>query len=275
MRVLLVDHDSEGLDAIARAIRGVLELDCVTSKGDAMLLLRQNTYDVLIACERCVDGSGLDLLGRTTRTAVPLKRIFAAAARPPAVVRPATRAVQGAADHQLSHRSRRTVARHRAGDRRTERRNRRHHRTRGARRTRHSRERHHAARADSAAPARAAAEVRQAPPAPAGPALARHRSPRAATVAPPPRAWCNLRRNRHCARRLRHALHPPCVSTHRRSRCAPPRRPCSPFRPCRMPPVPPAPRHGRTTGLDSGSRRRRFRADRRTGPPRRAAQGGR
>src|SRR5262245_30390293 len=79
MRVLLVDHDSEALESITRAIRGVLELDCVTSKGDALLLLRQNTYDVLIACERAVDGSGLDLLGRTTRTAVPLKRIFAAA----------------------------------------------------------------------------------------------------------------------------------------------------------------------------------------------------
>ena len=79
MRVLLVDHDSEALEGIARAIRGVLELDCVTSKGDALLLLRQNTYDVLIACERCVDGSGLDLLGRTTRTTVPLKRVFAAA----------------------------------------------------------------------------------------------------------------------------------------------------------------------------------------------------
>src|SRR5689334_5053005 len=78
MRVLLVDHDSEGLEAIARAIRGVLEIDCVSSKGDAMLLLRQNTYDELIACERCVDGSGLDLLGRTTRTTTPLKRIFAA-----------------------------------------------------------------------------------------------------------------------------------------------------------------------------------------------------
>lgn len=79
MRVLLVDHDSEALETVTRAIRGVLELDCVTSKGDALLLLRQNTYDVLIACERCIDGSGLDLLGRTTRTAVPLKRIFAAA----------------------------------------------------------------------------------------------------------------------------------------------------------------------------------------------------
>ena len=79
MRVLLVDHDSQGLEAIARAIRGVLELDCVTSKGDALLLLRQNSYDVLIACERAVDGSGLDLLGRTARTAAPLKRIFAAA----------------------------------------------------------------------------------------------------------------------------------------------------------------------------------------------------
>src|SRR4051812_18694129 len=79
MRVLLVDHDSDAIENITRAIRGVLELDCVTSKGDALLLLRQNTYDVLIACERCVDGSGLDLLGRTTRTAAPLKRIFAAA----------------------------------------------------------------------------------------------------------------------------------------------------------------------------------------------------
>jgi TonB family protein len=79
MRVLLVDHDSEALESITRAIRGVLELDCVTSKGDALLLLRQNQYDVLIACERAEDGSGLDLLGRTTRTAVPLKRIFAAA----------------------------------------------------------------------------------------------------------------------------------------------------------------------------------------------------
>jgi len=79
MRVLLVDHDSTALETITRAIRGVLELDCVTSKADALLLLRQNTYDVLIACERAEDGSGLDLLGRTTRTAVPLKRIFAAA----------------------------------------------------------------------------------------------------------------------------------------------------------------------------------------------------
>src|SRR4029078_379088 len=79
MRVLLVDHDSEALESITRAIRGVLELDCVTSKGDALLLLRQNQYDVLIACERAIDGSGLDLLGRTTRTAAPLKRIFAAA----------------------------------------------------------------------------------------------------------------------------------------------------------------------------------------------------
>jgi TonB family protein len=79
MRVLLVDHDSEALESITRAIRGVLELDCVTSKGDALLLLRQNQYDVLIACERAEDGSGLDLLGRTTRTAAPLKRIFAAA----------------------------------------------------------------------------------------------------------------------------------------------------------------------------------------------------
>src|SRR4029079_16102859 len=79
MRVLLVDHDSDATENITRAIRGVLELDCVTSKGDALLLLRQNTYDGLIACERCVDGSGLDLLGRTTLTAAPLKRIFAAA----------------------------------------------------------------------------------------------------------------------------------------------------------------------------------------------------
>lgn len=79
MRILLVDHDSTALEKVARALRGVVELDCVSSKADAMMLIKQNSYDVLIACERASDGSGLDLLGRLGKAQSHVKRIFSAA----------------------------------------------------------------------------------------------------------------------------------------------------------------------------------------------------
>ena len=206
MRVLLVDHDSEALETITRAIRGVLELDCVTSKGDALLLLRQNTYDVLIACERCVDGSGLDLLGRTTRTAVPLKRIFAAAPERLQLLGPrlapfkvqrtinypidleelwlAIAQVTSGPNDETDGTIERVVLDERGipaiGQR--------------------------AARADSAAPAGAAVpRCRRAPPAIAS-----------AAAAPPPHASRSPRRSRPCARRRRRVS--------RRRPCAHPRR---------------------------------------------------
>jgi periplasmic protein TonB len=79
MRVLLVDHDTAAVEKVARALRGVVELDCVSSKADALMLIKQKSYDVLIACERAADGSGLDLLGRIGKTGGDLQRIFSAA----------------------------------------------------------------------------------------------------------------------------------------------------------------------------------------------------
>lgn len=79
MRVLLVDHDAAALDKVTRALRGVVELDCVSTKADALMLLKQKSFDVLIACERAADGSGLDLLGRIGKSGGDLKRIFSAA----------------------------------------------------------------------------------------------------------------------------------------------------------------------------------------------------
>jgi TonB family protein len=79
MRVLLVDHDSKSLEAVSRAMRGVIQLDSANNKADALMLLKQHSYDVMIACERLTDGSGLDLLGRTNKVGEGLQRIFAAA----------------------------------------------------------------------------------------------------------------------------------------------------------------------------------------------------
>lgn len=79
MRVLLIDHDAAALEKVARALRGVVELDCVTTKADGLMLLKQKSFDVLIACERAADGSGLDLLGRIGKSSGDLKRVFAAA----------------------------------------------------------------------------------------------------------------------------------------------------------------------------------------------------
>ena len=210
MRVLLVDHDSEGLETVARAIRGVLELDCVTSKGDALLLLRQNTYDVLIACERCVDGSGLDLLGRTTRTAVPLKRIFAAAPERLQLLGPrlAPFKVQRTINYPIDLEELWLAI---AQVTRPQRRDRRHHRARGARRTRHSRGRHDAARAHSAASARAAVRGTRPPPAIAIRRRRRTRAPPRALAQPAPEPPLARRRRRRASPRQSHASRRACA----------------------------------------------------------------
>ncbi|MBK6599036.1 MAG: response regulator transcription factor [Proteobacteria bacterium] len=79
MRVLLVDHDPAAMENVARALRGVVQLECVCTKADALARVRKSAYDVLIACERVGDGSGLDLLGRIGKNLPDMERIFAAA----------------------------------------------------------------------------------------------------------------------------------------------------------------------------------------------------
>lgn len=78
MRVLLVDQDSAMLEAIVRALRERYTVDAVTNKGDCLDLLRQNTFEVIVAGERLEDGSGLELLGQVAKRWPAMLRIFAA-----------------------------------------------------------------------------------------------------------------------------------------------------------------------------------------------------
>ncbi|MEP7246896.1 MAG: hypothetical protein ABI885_24880 [Gammaproteobacteria bacterium] len=51
------------LEAVARSF----EIDVATSKATCIDLLRANEYDVLVACERLSDGSGLELLSQVAQ----------------------------------------------------------------------------------------------------------------------------------------------------------------------------------------------------------------
>jgi len=78
MRALLADHDSEMLERTARALADSFVIDLARTKTGCIELLRPGRYDVLIACERLEDGSGLELLGRAERLWPDVLRVFAA-----------------------------------------------------------------------------------------------------------------------------------------------------------------------------------------------------
>src|SRR5579862_717936 len=78
MRVLVVDQDSAMLETIVRSLRDRYTIDAVTNKGDSLDLLRQNTFEVIVAGERLEDGSGLELLGQAAKRWPSMLRIFAA-----------------------------------------------------------------------------------------------------------------------------------------------------------------------------------------------------
>src|SRR5579862_3360333 len=78
MRVIVVDQDSALLEAIARSLRDRYTIDAVTNKGDCLDLLRQNTFEVIVAGERLEDGSGLELLGQVAKRWQSMLRIFSA-----------------------------------------------------------------------------------------------------------------------------------------------------------------------------------------------------
>lgn len=73
MRVLVVDQEPEMLEAVARAF----EVDVATTKATCIDLLRANDFDVLIACERLNDGSGLELLSHVGQRWPHVLRILA------------------------------------------------------------------------------------------------------------------------------------------------------------------------------------------------------
>ena len=78
MRVVLVDHDPAVLSAAARALQGLIDCVQVTSKSDCLARLREGGYDIVVACERLADGSGLDLLATLGMSEPDVLRIFAA-----------------------------------------------------------------------------------------------------------------------------------------------------------------------------------------------------
>ena len=78
MRVLVVDHDSTVLETTVRALRDHFVIDAVTNKADCIDLLRQNEFDIVVACERLEDGSGLELLGQIAKRWPATLRVFAA-----------------------------------------------------------------------------------------------------------------------------------------------------------------------------------------------------
>jgi TonB family protein len=78
MRVLVVDHDSMVLETTVRALREHFVIDAVTNKADCLDLLRQNTFDIVVACERLEDGSGLELLSQIAKRWPATLRVFAA-----------------------------------------------------------------------------------------------------------------------------------------------------------------------------------------------------
>jgi DNA-binding NtrC family response regulator len=78
MRVLVVDHDSTVLETTVRALRDHFVIDAVTNKADCIDLLRQNTFDIVVACERLEDGSGLELLSQIAKRWPATLRVFCA-----------------------------------------------------------------------------------------------------------------------------------------------------------------------------------------------------
>lgn len=66
------------LEALARALRDHFVIDAVTSKGDCFDLLRVNEFELIVACERLEDGSGLELLGQVAKRWPATLRVFSA-----------------------------------------------------------------------------------------------------------------------------------------------------------------------------------------------------
>src|SRR5690242_2008630 len=78
MRVLVVDQDATLLEALVRALAGQFTIDILTNKADCVDLLRKTEFEVIVACERLADGSGLELLGQVAKRAPDTLRVFAA-----------------------------------------------------------------------------------------------------------------------------------------------------------------------------------------------------
>jgi CheY-like chemotaxis protein len=78
MRVLVTGRNAKVLAQAAGALASDLTMVTATSKADALDLLGQNQFDLVLACERLGDGSGLEVLSHVAVNTPNTLRIFAA-----------------------------------------------------------------------------------------------------------------------------------------------------------------------------------------------------
>ncbi len=64
MRILVADHDATMVESTARALSDDFVVDVATSKLNCLAMLDVSEYHVIVAAERLVDGSGLELLSQ-------------------------------------------------------------------------------------------------------------------------------------------------------------------------------------------------------------------
>jgi DNA-binding NtrC family response regulator len=102
VRTLLVDSDRSMLQHCVAKIGGRQPLTVATSKAQAMHLLRHgHLFDVVVACERLADGSGLALLNDIQARWPTLIRVFCTERQRLAMVR--NRLVAFRLRHTLSY----------------------------------------------------------------------------------------------------------------------------------------------------------------------------
>ena len=80
MRALLVDHDLGMLESVRRQIGSEcgVTIEIAKSKIDCIERMSEAPCEILIACERLADGSGLELLSQIARRSPSTLRLFAA-----------------------------------------------------------------------------------------------------------------------------------------------------------------------------------------------------
>jgi len=78
MRVLVAGSNAQKLAKVAGALANDLVIETAASKATALALLEGARFDLVLACERLSDGSGLDVLSHVAVNAPNIVRIFAA-----------------------------------------------------------------------------------------------------------------------------------------------------------------------------------------------------
>src|ERR1051326_8876847 len=78
MRVLVAGHKAQKLAKVAGALANDVVMQTAVSKSTALALLEKAPFDLVLACERLRDGSGLEVLSHVAVNAPNILRIFAA-----------------------------------------------------------------------------------------------------------------------------------------------------------------------------------------------------